>query len=429
MLTGTVASKGKQCAAYNCASNEYKVIGSNRVPSGTRFFSIPVKDKARVKQWCQLIKRKGHVNAFPISKDTLLCEKHFVDVFIHQHPGTTKYNFLNNAKPTPNCWEDHLEKVSLRSLCESYFDKNHVKRSSGVTKFRRLLNDSKPRTLQPANDLTNTSKGKSSGSVKMLPIIEMIIHNDSAEEDNDSEEEYSVGKLEKLTEESFVESPKNLSIKLPTKITPKKLSMKLPTKITPKNLSIKLPTKITPKKLSPILPEATDTIQINKDLSHMNGNFDSELEQSKRKFRELPLQMYSAELPIVRHIKSTDKSCNHYTGFSTLKQLHSVFEIINAGQNGDHIHLYHTQVYSGDSGARMLSAFDGYILTLVRLRRNFSWMHLAFLFEISESTISAVITKWINFMYKHDGLGNINLWPSTTDLSRALDCIQEKNPL
>ena len=47
----------------------------------------------------------------------------------------------------------------------------------------------------------------------------------------------------------------------------------------------------------------------------------------------------------------------------------------------------------------MLTTMQSFILTPVRLRRNFNFRHLAFLFRVSEGTVTNTFIPWINFMY------------------------------
>ena len=45
------------------------------------------------------------------------------------------------------------------------------------------------------------------------------------------------------------------------------------------------------------------------------------------------------------HIVKSDENCKHYTGFTTVKRLKTVYKFLNPGNNGEHIILYNTHIY------------------------------------------------------------------------------------
>ena len=66
-------SCGKECAAAECNSYEYKSNGS---VSGLHFLKFPTKNPAKA-CWCNLIKRQHKRDRFRVSENTVMCEKHF----------------------------------------------------------------------------------------------------------------------------------------------------------------------------------------------------------------------------------------------------------------------------------------------------------------------------------------------------------------
>ena len=83
-------SQGKQCAAMHCFYREYIIINGERVSTSLNFFSFPIKDRARINQWCNLIKRGNNKDGFTVSKHTQICEKQFEDKCIYRPPGWKK---------------------------------------------------------------------------------------------------------------------------------------------------------------------------------------------------------------------------------------------------------------------------------------------------------------------------------------------------
>ena len=72
------------------------IINGERVYTSLNFFSFPIKDRARINQWCNLIKRGNNKDGFTVSKHTKICEKHFEDKCIYRPPGWTKSRLVGD---------------------------------------------------------------------------------------------------------------------------------------------------------------------------------------------------------------------------------------------------------------------------------------------------------------------------------------------
>ena len=82
--------------------------------------------------------------------------------------------------------------------------------------------------------------------------------------------------------------------------------------------------------------------------------------------------------------------CNHYTGFPTNIILQAVFEYLDP-ESGENVVLYNSQKAKEDETRgrkRMFTTMQSFILTLVRLRKDFDVHHLAYLFRVSEGTVT-----------------------------------------
>ena len=123
---------------------------------------------------------------------------------------------------------------------------------------------------------------------------------------------------------------------------------------------------------------------------------------------------------IKSEIESSNAACKHYTGFPTNERLSAVYEFLNPGINGENVILYDNQVNKNFSGGarRAMLPFTCFLMTLIRLRRNFSVKHLAFLFQVAESTISNTFNTWIHFSYLR--LGSISIWPTLEQVRESL---------
>ena len=131
---------------------------------------------------------------------------------------------------------------------------------------------------------------------------------------------------------------------------------------------------------------------------------------------------------LVKNIIENDSTCCHYTGFPTVKRMQTTFNYCNPGQNGENMLMSTSKTDKCKSGRpRALSPFKGYLLTLMKLRQNFSFEHVAFLFNIGVSTCSKTFLMWISYMYLR--LGMINIWPSSETVKEAMpQSMKEKFP-
>ena len=75
----------------------------------------------------------------------------------------------------------------------------------------------------------------------------------------------------------------------------------------------------------------------------------------------------------------------------------------------------------------MLATIQSFLLTIVRLRRNFDVHRLVYLFRVSEGTVTNTFITWINFMYVK--FGSISNWPSSLAVKQKLpQSMKEKIP-
>ena len=137
-----------------------------------------------------------------------------------------------------------------------------------------------------------------------------------------------------------------------------------------------------------------------------------------------------SDFTFIEHVMKNDKNINHYTAFPSRVILDSLFEYLNPGENGENILLYNSQSANENETRgrkRMLTPLHSFILTLVRLRRNFDVGHLSYLFKVSEGTVSNTISTWINFLYVK--LGSIPIWPSAQAVKQNMTTsMREKFP-
>ena len=71
-----------------------------------------------------------------------------------------------------------------------------------------------------------------------------------------------------------------------------------------------------------------------------------------------------------------------------------------------------------DYHSTLLSPADHLFLTLMKLRQAKDDVELSMLFNISERTVSCILTTWINFLYFQ--LKDINIWPSKDTIQQHM---------
>ncbi|XP_057294701.1 uncharacterized protein LOC130623245 [Hydractinia symbiolongicarpus] len=132
----------------------------------------------------------------------------------------------------------------------------------------------------------------------------------------------------------------------------------------------------------------------------------------------------------VEHVLLSDGACNHYTGLPNVKVFKGILIFLNTGDNGENVVLYNNQQVKGDSQRgrpRMLSPLESFLLTLVRIRRNFDIFHLSYIFQVSEATVTNTVLTWINYMYVK--FGSICIWPTRQQVKDVMPkSMMEKFP-
>jgi len=129
-----------------------------------------------------------------------------------------------------------------------------------------------------------------------------------------------------------------------------------------------------------------------------------------------------------------DDSISFYTGFPNMETFQATLTDLNPGKHGENIRYWrsseskvekshydednHQNTISKRGRSRTLKLEDELFLVICRLRQEFHEQHLAFLFGISQSTISRIFISWINFMYLR--YGTINIWPTRDKIDKTM---------
>ncbi|CAN7985166.1 unnamed protein product [Ixodes hexagonus] len=102
--------------------------------------------------------------------------------------------------------------------------------------------------------------------------------------------------------------------------------------------------------------------------------------------------------------RNNEELTKYYTGLPNFGVLHAVFELVKR--------------LVRHSPNNVLTQFQEFIVTLIRLRLNTPLQDLAHRFGVSEATISRSITKWVDGLYVD--LDRVVRWPTRKQLKRTM---------
>ena len=161
-----------------------------------------------------------------------------------------------------------------------------------------------------------------------------------------------------------------------------------------------------------------------KKVEELGRRVDS-LEQENAKLRS---QVFSFE-----NIRGDNEKLSHLTGLST-SQWEAVWGTLDVQSKADL--LSPGSAMTEEKGRRNapgagvdspLSLEDQFLLTLMRLRLGWLQLELAYVFGVSEATVSRVFRKWIAFLYLR--LGALPIWPSWEDVHASMpECFRTSYP-
>ena len=120
----------------------------------------------------------------------------------------------------------------------------------------------------------------------------------------------------------------------------------------------------------------TDGISITELRAELNHAYET-IRQLKDQVSQLSLFTESS------FQSQSDKFIQHYTGLSNFKVVKAIYDFVSNGSK---------------FGRTKLTPFQEYLLTLVKLRHNFSMQDLAHRFGIHSSTVSRIFLKWLVIM-------------------------------
>ena len=101
----------------------------------------------------------------------------------------------------------------------------------------------------------------------------------------------------------------------------------------------------------------------------------------------------------------SDDAIKFYTGLPSYPRLKAVFDLASGYIKGKH-------------GNSLLTLFQEFLLTLMKIRLNLRDQDLGFRFSVSQFTVSRIFLKWIDILYVH--LKPIIQWPSREAVAKTM---------
>ena len=118
---------------------------------------------------------------------------------------------------------------------------------------------------------------------------------------------------------------------------------------------------------------------------------------------EKPPRSTSQCFSVQKLLEKSDQPFRYYTGFDYVR-FKTIFDILVP--NPEKIPLRYKRSLSK---ANRISLEDQLLLVLVKLRHDFDFKHLSFLFDISSQSASDIFADWINYMFFT--FSSIPIWP------------------
>ena len=130
----------------------------------------------------------------------------------------------------------------------------------------------------------------------------------------------------------------------------------------------------------------------------------------------------------VEAVKDDDKAIRFYTGFSSYMYMMICFNFLGPAVAALSYHEKNSGKETSFMGRhRSLTPLNEFFLTLCRLRVGLKEQDLAYRFGISQSTVSRIITTWLDFMFHK--FKEIPIWPNRQVVDQFMpDCFRSLYP-
>ena len=155
--------------------------------------------------------------------------------------------------------------------------------------------------------------------------------------------------------------------------------------------------------------------KLSNQILQQNKTLKLQLEKMKKKLEtieeKLKLRTFSTD------ILKDDTNCQHYTSLPNYRRMEVFLDFLAVGEDGRNLRMRGSEE-GGKGRPRSLKPEEQLFMALVKLKRGFSNVHLAWLFNCAESTVSKIITSWINYIYLR--VSTLPIWPSREEINESM---------
>lgn len=156
------------------------------------------------------------------------------------------------------------------------------------------------------------------------------------------------------------------------------------------------------------LKEESDIITCKTNLDGLScKNCGTEISPSMQELKKYRRKLF------LKEVMMSNSKCFYYTGVPSVKILQGLYDWVEPSARD--IKLWGgkrkmTPLRKQGRRRKIMTLFEEYVLTLVRIKRGFGLTHLEYLFGISESHISRIFTTWVNLLSKC--MEQLIIWPA-----------------
>ncbi|XP_066285064.1 uncharacterized protein [Branchiostoma lanceolatum] len=380
-------SGGTYCKAYGCNSRQFKGVKGERVPTNISFFTVPQKvlnHKKSLEHWACLVKRQLGKDNFTMNKKTAFCEKHFKESDIIRLTGSGVLRKIpklrDGAAPVIHSWSNAKPERPTPKERHCSAPKK-PKSSRGLN-----LNDvSGPGT--PAMDI-----GSGSG-----PDPDVCMDTETLAVDDST-----IATSDRSMETLISPTPVKVSVSTQTSWTPVTASTQTGNDSTVVN-----------DHGYTFVKDNSQTLESYKDyvvkLENKLMMVEKECDSLKKSVTILKAQIMEFKTFSALTFKEDSAAIRFYTGFESFDDFLDMYEYLapkainlqyrRSGKTVRDSKPYQRPGRCRTGPKRKCSLLDEFFLVMVRLKVGLFHKDLAIRFGLSESTVSRIVSTWVNFLY------------------------------
>ncbi|XP_035697983.1 uncharacterized protein LOC118430999 [Branchiostoma floridae] len=404
-------SAGKYCKAYGCKNCQFKCVNGEKVPTNITFFKVPpnvLKDNKLLKHWACLVKRQLGRDNFTMNNTTVFCEKHFrdSDIIRLSRKGVPLKNprLRNGAAPVIHSW-------------------SQAKPERPTPKVRHCPPPNKAKGSHGLNRNDVLERGTSTPTFMDIASGSGLDPGGCMDTDTSAIDDSPLDSTA-TTQHTAVETA--------TSPTPGIL-------ITASTQTKSDSTRVSDHDYT-FVKDDSKTLDDYKDYVLKLENKILMLEKERTSLNELVSSLKAQIMEFKSFSAMTFKEDNSairfYTGFPSFDVFMAVYRYLapkaanlqyrRSGSTVSDSKPFQMPGRSRPGPKRKCTLLDEFFLVMVRLRVGLFHKDLAIRFGLSESTVSRIISTWINFLYLE--LPQMHPFPSQSEVRANMPLQFSKYP-